>query len=72
MHEPLASHFGDLCRAREALRQCLPDALRDSTFQNALKDDPTTNRWLSQLLVNITEAPAPGQAQAGGGPQLAQ
>lgn len=62
--------LSDNLRAREALRQCLPDALRDSTFQNALKDDPTTNRWLSQLLVNITEATAPGQA--GGGPQLAQ
>merc|ERR1712086_538571 len=64
--------LSDNLRAREALRQCLPEALRDSTFQNALKDDPTTNRWLTQLLVNITEAAAPGQAQAGGGPQLAQ
>ena len=30
--------LSDNLRAREALRQCLPEALRDSTFQNALKD----------------------------------
>ena len=47
--------LSDNLRAREALRQCLPDALRDSTFSNALKDDPTTKRWLTQLLFNITE-----------------
>lgn len=47
--------LSDNLRAREALRQCLPDALRDNTFSNALKDDPTTKRWLTQLLFNITE-----------------
>lgn len=41
-------------RAREALRQCLPDSLRDATFSTALKDDVSTKRWLSQLLFNIT------------------
>jgi CCR4-NOT transcription complex subunit 9 len=41
-------------RAREALRQCLPDSLRDATFSTALKDDVSTKRWLAQLLYNIT------------------
>ena len=41
-------------RAREALRQCLPDSLRDATFSAALKDDVSTKRWLAQLLYNIT------------------
>jgi CCR4-NOT transcription complex subunit 9 len=40
-------------RAREALRQCLPDSLRDQSFSTALKDDVTVKRWLSQLLQNI-------------------
>ena len=59
--------LSDNARAREALRQCLPDALRDSTFTNCLKDDVTTKRWLTQLLFNITESQAgaqqTGQAQ---------
>lgn len=47
--------LSDNLRAREALRQCLPDALRDNSFSNALKDDVSVKRWLSQLLVNINE-----------------
>jgi len=46
-------------RAREALRQCLPDSLRDATFSAALKDDASTKRWLAQLLYNITTDPPP-------------
>lgn len=43
--------------ARDALRQCLPDALRsDVTFAQSLKDDVTINRWLANLLYNINEA----------------
>lgn len=37
-------------RAREALRQCLPEALKDTTFAVCLKDDNVTRRWLQQLL----------------------
>jgi len=40
-------------RAREALRPCLPEPLRDGTFAQTLKDDPTTKRWLGQLLVQL-------------------
>lgn len=41
------------CRAREALRQCLPDLLRNPQFTGCLKSDDTTRRWLAQLLVNV-------------------
>ena len=51
--------LSDNLRAREALRQCLPDSLRDKTFGNALKDDVTVNRWLTQLLFNIGENQSP-------------
>lgn len=40
-------------RAREALRSCLPDQLKDNMFANTLKDDSTTKKWLSQLLQNL-------------------
>lgn len=42
-----------LCRAREALRQCLPVQLKDSTFSSVLKEDGTTKKWLLQLLSNL-------------------
>mgnify|MGYP006101734929 FL=1 len=51
-------------RAREALRQCLPDALQDNTFAVALKDDATVTKWLSSLLFNISQE---GVGQGGGG-----
>ncbi|CAG5115982.1 unnamed protein product [Candidula unifasciata] len=47
--------LSDNSRAREALRQCLPDQLKDHTFQNCLKDDNTTKRWLQQLQQNLSE-----------------
>jgi CCR4-NOT transcription complex subunit 9 len=53
--------LSDNSRAREALRQCLPDRLRDSTFLHTLKDDITTKRCLNRylffyfsLLVNLS------------------
>ncbi len=39
--------LSDNPRAREALRQCLPQPLRDATFGVILKDDITTKRYLS-------------------------
>ena len=45
----------DNFRAREALRTCLPDPLRDATFNDVLKDDTSTKRWWAALLQNITE-----------------
>eukprot|EP00300_Choanocystis_sp_HF-7_P004677 c13650_g1_i2.p1 GENE.c13650_g1_i2~~c13650_g1_i2.p1 ORF type:complete len:301 (+),score=54.84 c13650_g1_i2:59-904(+) len=40
-------------RARDALRGCLPMALRDSTFNELLKDDNVIKRWWAQLLHNL-------------------
>ncbi|GJQ70609.1 hypothetical protein Trydic_g23002 [Trypoxylus dichotomus] len=45
--------LSDNPRAREALRQCLPDQLRDQTFAPCLQEDKSTNHWLSQLLKNL-------------------
>ncbi|XP_004226444.3 CCR4-NOT transcription complex subunit 9 [Ciona intestinalis] len=47
--------LSDNPRAKEALRQCLPDQLKDSTFLPVLKDDNTTKRWLTQLIKNLQE-----------------
>eukprot|EP00041_Stephanoeca_diplocostata_P010615 m.169113 g.169113 ORF g.169113 m.169113 type:complete len:349 (+) comp18229_c0_seq1:154-1200(+) len=57
--------LSDNSRAREALRQCLPEPLKHVTFVNGLKDDQTTKRWLAQLLHNLSELPPPGMAQGG-------
>jgi len=51
--------LSDNPRAREALRQCLPEYLKDSTFNNCLKDDTSTKRWLAQLKKNLQEIPPP-------------
>lgn len=52
--------LSDNPRAREALRQCLPDQLKDSTFSNCLRDDNSTKRWLAQLLKNLEAPVVPG------------
>jgi len=49
--------LSDNPRAREALRQCLPDQLKDNTFANCLKEDKSTKHWLGQLLKNLESAP---------------
>ncbi|PIK49591.1 putative cell differentiation protein RCD1-like [Apostichopus japonicus] len=53
--------LSDNQRARGALRQCLPDQLKDTTFANVLKDDNSTKRWLAQLIKNLSEAPIQDQ-----------
>lgn len=53
--------LSDNPRAREALRQCLPECFQaDPTLQslpepiaNCLREDSATKRWLSQLLQNL-------------------
>jgi CCR4-NOT transcription complex subunit 9 len=47
--------LSDNARAREALRQCLPQPLRDQTFSAVLRDDAATKRCLAQLLINLSE-----------------
>lgn len=49
--------LSDNPRAREALRQCLPDQLKDNTFANCLKDDKSTKNWLTHLLKNLEATP---------------
>jgi len=41
--------LADNPKARDALRQCLPETLKDQTFHSILKEDPMTKRWLGQL-----------------------
>lgn len=57
--------LSDNPRAREALRQCLPELLRDANFTACLKDDRITRQWLAQLLQTVNTgdgsgAPPPG------------
>ncbi|GIZ40395.1 Cell differentiation protein rcd1 [Cercospora beticola] len=55
--------LSDNARAREALRQCLPEPLRDATFSPVLRDDAATKRCLAQLLLALSdgaEAPITG------------
>lgn len=54
--------LSDNPRAREALRQCLPDQLRDSTFSNCLQDDKSTKHWLALLLKNLEAGAQPPSA----------
>ena len=49
------NRLSDNARAREALRQCLPEPLRDATFSSVLRDDAATKRCLAQLLINIAD-----------------
>ena len=45
--------LSDNPRARECLRQCFPDQLRDPAFTAYLKDDVATQKWLVQLLMQL-------------------
>lgn len=45
--------LSDNFRAREALRQTLPEQLQDKTFSSVLRDDATTKKWLQQLIMNV-------------------
>jgi len=47
--------LSDNHRAKEALRQCLPEQLKDTTFAPDLKEDQTTKRWLVQLRKNLED-----------------
>lgn len=45
--------------AREALRACLPEPLRDATFSPLLKGDMVTKRCLATLLLNLSDRVEP-------------
>ena len=51
----MSYRLSDNARAREALRQCLPEPLRDATFSSVLRDDAATKRCLAQLLINLSD-----------------
>lgn len=53
--------LSDNNRARQALRQCLPEPLRDATFSAVLRDDAATKRCLAQLLINLSDTVAENQ-----------
>ncbi|KAK3141530.1 hypothetical protein QOZ80_4BG0335100 [Eleusine coracana subsp. coracana] len=57
--------LSDNPRACAALQTCLPDMLKDGTFNNCLRDDPATRRWLQQLLHNVTGGGMGGAPQPG-------
>mmetsp|Transcript_18358 Transcript_18358/g.30765 ORF Transcript_18358/g.30765 Transcript_18358/m.30765 type:complete len:342 (-) Transcript_18358:126-1151(-) len=54
-------------RAREALRQCLPEALKDQTFAATIRNEESVQRWLSLLINNLSDASAATASTAGGG-----
>ncbi|XP_042520270.1 CCR4-NOT transcription complex subunit 9-like isoform X3 [Macadamia integrifolia] len=59
--------LSDNLRACEALRNCLPEILKDSTFTGCLRDDPVTKRWLQQLVHNVAAVGGmPAHQPAGG------
>jgi len=47
--------LSDNLRAREALRACLPEPLRDATFSPLLKGDLVTKRCLASLLLALSD-----------------
>ena len=55
----ILSRLSDNARAREALRQCLPEPLRDATFSPVLRDDAATKRCLAQLLLALSDQAEP-------------
>ncbi|XP_010244465.1 PREDICTED: cell differentiation protein RCD1 homolog [Nelumbo nucifera] len=59
--------LSDNPRACEALRNCLPEMLRDATFSSCLREDPTTKRWLQQLINNVAGGNRAAAYQTGGG-----
>mmetsp|Transcript_50958 Transcript_50958/g.58572 ORF Transcript_50958/g.58572 Transcript_50958/m.58572 type:complete len:345 (+) Transcript_50958:76-1110(+) len=42
-------------RARDALKRCLPDELRNNTFAKIVSEDNNMKKWLLQLLINIDD-----------------
>ncbi|CDZ98083.1 regulation of transcription from pol ii promoter-related protein [Phaffia rhodozyma] len=47
--------LSDNPRAREALRACLPEPLRDASFSALLKGDMATKRCLANLLMHLSD-----------------
>lgn len=59
--------LADHPRAREALKTCLPVSLKDGTFGPHLHNDPTVQKWLSQLLTIVSGDNDSASTTSGGG-----
>ncbi len=64
--------LSDNPRAKEALKSCLPDQLKDSTFIDCLKDDASTKKWLAQLIKNLEPFAQISQGNLGAGNNMQQ
>ncbi|KAI0461405.1 Cell differentiation protein rcd1 [Komagataella kurtzmanii] len=47
--------LSDNVDAKKALKECLPEPLKDGTFSSVLVNDAATKRCLSQLLANVSQ-----------------
>lgn len=45
--------LSDHPKAKDALKTCLPDSLRDDTFSQLTNEDPTMKRWLQDLKIAV-------------------
>jgi hypothetical protein len=43
------------CRARDALRSCLPEALKDQSFGQIIRSEEFIQKWLAMLLKNLAD-----------------
>lgn len=46
--------LSEQAKPRNALKKCLPDALKDQTFAGVLRSEEAVQKWLQQLNKNIT------------------
>lgn len=58
--------YSVVSRARESLKLCLPEALRDETFFAVLKQDESVLRWLNMLQKSINDGAVPSAASKAG------
>jgi CCR4-NOT transcription complex subunit 9 len=58
--------LSDNSRAKDALKSCLPNELKDDTFYECLKDDASTKKWLAQLIKNLEPFNNPTSNSGGG------
>lgn len=63
---PVLTLCGARRSAREALRSCLPNALRDRTFASVLAEDEGARRWLQQLLHALWDPGTQGRPPVSG------
>ncbi|CAM0905323.1 unnamed protein product [Alopecurus aequalis] len=61
--------LSDNPRARVALKTCLPSMLKDGTFDNCLRGEPSARQCLKQLLANL-EAGSPDLGPEGTWPRV--